>query len=293
MTSTDVPRSAAIDPFAVDPTEAAHLHDPAELLADGDGAGRRLAMFVAPALGLALLFGGWELYVRAFDVRPLTLPRPSDVVAHIVDNPGFYADNAWVTVVEAFWGFVAAFVAGVVVATFMAHSRLAERATMPVIVLVQSTPVAALAPVFLIWFGFTMTPKVLIAALFAFIPFVANALTGFRAIDAHSYELLRSVDASRWEIFWKLRFPQALPYLFSAARICVGLALVGAVIGELYGGSFSGLGYQVRSAQARSFVEQMWGSIFVLALIGVVAVIAVTALERWLLRWHTSQSLTT
>ena len=254
--------------------------------------GRRLAMLVAPIVGLALLFGGWEVYVRVSGVRPLTLPRPSDVVIHITENPGFYFDNARVTVVEAVWGFVFAFVAGVVVAVFMAHSRFVERATMPVIVLLQSMPVAALAPVFLIWFGFTMTPKVLIAALFAFIPFVANALTGFRAIDAHSYELMRSVDASRWEIFWKLRFPSSLPYLFSAGRICVGLALVGAVIGEFYGGSTEGLGYQLRSAQSRLVVDQIWGSIFVLALIGVVTTLALAALERWLLRWHTSQSLT-
>ncbi|MEM8904870.1 MAG: ABC transporter permease subunit, partial [Actinomycetota bacterium] len=157
------------------------------------------------------------------------------------------------------------------VAVVMAHSRVMERATMPVIVLIQSTPVAA---------------------LFAFIPFVANAFTGFRAIDAHTYELLRSVDASRWEIFWRLRFPHSLPYLFSAARICVGLALVGAVIGELYGGSTSGLGYQVRSAQARSLVDQLWGSIFVLAFMGVVLTLLLAIVERRILRWHTSQSLT-
>jgi NitT/TauT family transport system permease protein len=119
---------------------------------------------------------------------------------------------------------------------------------------------------------------------------VTNALVGLRSIDIDSLEVLRSVDASRWEVFWRLRLPHALPALFAAARICVSLALVGAVIGELYGGSTSGLGYQVRSAQARSYVDQLWGSILCLALVGIVSTLLVVMAERRLLRWHPSQT---
>ena len=171
----------------------------------------------------------------------------------------------------------------------MAHSRFIERATMPVIVLIQSTPVAVLAPVFLLWFGFSPVPKILVAALFAFIPFVANALTGLRSVDRDTLELMRSVNASRREILWHLRLPHALPGLFAAARICVSLALVGAVIGELYGGSTRGLGYQARIAQSRSLVDQLWGSVLSLALIGIVLTLMVMAVERRALRWHISQ----
>ena len=251
------------------------------------------ARTVAPAVGLALLFGVWELYVRLAGVRPLILPPPSRVVAHVADNPGFYLRNGRVTVGEALTGLVAAFLTAMVVASAMAHSRFVERATLPVIVLVQSTPVAALAPVFLVWFGFGAAPKVLVAALFAFVPFVTNALVGLRSIDSDALEVLRSVDASRWEVFWRLRLPHALPALFAAARICVSLALVGAVIGELYGGSTSGLGYQVRSAQARSYVDQLWGSILCLALVGIVLTLLVVMAERRFLRWHSSQTTTT
>jgi NitT/TauT family transport system permease protein len=255
--------------------------------------GRSLARNLAPAVGLTLLFGLWELYVRAAGVSPLILPRPSRVVAHVADNPGFYLRNGRVTVSEALAGLLLAFATAMVVATAMAHSRFVERATLPVIVLVQSTPVAALAPVFLVWFGFGPAPKVAIAALFAFVPFVTNALIGLRSIDADSWEVLRSVDASRWEVFWRLRLPHALPALFAAARICVSLALVGAVIGELYGGSIEGLGYQVRTAQARSLVDQLWGSIFCLALVGIVSTLTVVMVERRVLRWHSSQTTTT
>lgn len=245
--------------------------------------------FLAPVAGLAVLFGGWELYVRLADVSAITLPPPSRILGHLGSEPGFYLRNGWVTVSEAMIGFFIALAVALVVATIMAHWRFAERATMPVIVLIQSTPVAVLAPVFLLWFGFSPAPKILVAALFAFVPFVANALTGLRSVDADTLEVLRSVDASRWEILWRLRLRYALPALFAAARICVGLALVGAVIGELYGGSTRGLGYQARIAQSRTLVDQLWGSVLSLALIGIILTLVVMSLERRLLHWHNSQ----
>lgn len=251
---------------------------------------RQLAMAVAPFAGLTVLYIGWELYVRIAGLRPLTLPKPSAVLVHIAENPEFYWRNGLVTGQEALWGLILAFVAAMVTATAMAHSRFMERATLPVIVLMQSTPVAVLVPVFLLWFGFSAWPKILTAALFAWIPFVANALTGLRAVDPETFELLRSVNASRWEIFWKLRIPHSLPYLFSAGRICIGLALVGAVVGEFFN-SREGLGNAARVAQSRLLVEQLWGSVFVLAFMGVVAVLVLGAVERRVLRWHSSQDI--
>ncbi len=249
---------------------------------------RRALLLAAPFAGLPAFFVGWELYVRIRDLRPLTLPRPSDVIRHVAENPGFYAQNGWVTVQEAFWGFVLAFLVALVVATAMAHSQFMERATLPVIVLVQSTPVAVLVPIFLLWFGFSPWPKILTAMLFAWVPFVANALIGLRSIDEDTHELLRSVNAGRWEVYWRLRFPHSLPYLFAAGRICVGLALVGAVIGEFFN-SRDGLGNAARVAQSRLLVEQLWGSVFVLAFIGVAFVLLLIAAEKRVLRWHASQ----
>lgn len=252
---------------------------------------RAALLTVAPILGLASVFFGWEAYVRIMDLRPLTLPRPSNIFLEVFDNPGFYWENGIVTLREAAAGFVLAFFAAVLVASVMAHSRFMERAGLPVIVLIQSTPIAVLVPVFLLWFGFSPWPKVLTAALFAWVPFVANALTGLRAIDPDTHELLRSTSASSWEIFWRLRVPHALPYLFSAARICIGLALVGAVIGEFFNSS-EGLGNAARVGQSQPALnEQLWGSVFVLAFVGVVAVLILAAIERRVLRWHPSQSL--
>ncbi len=252
---------------------------------------RRSAMTVAPIVGLVVVFGIWEFYVRVFNISPLTLPTPWSILVHLRHEPGFYWRHAQVTLLEAAWGYGLALAASLIVATFMAHSRFVERSSMPVIVLLQSTPVAVLAPVFLIWFGFGHWPKVLVAAVFCYIPFTINEFTGLRSVDPNAYELLRSVSASRTEIFWKLRFPQSLPYLFSAGRLCVGLALVGAVIGEMFGGSTEGLGNTARVGQVRLLIDQLWGSIFVLAFIGVIGNLLLAAVERRVLRWHSSQDL--
>ena len=280
-------------PFGGDPLgrSTPRWAEPGQERSQRESAASTIALrYVAPVLGLALVFGGWELYVRLTGVSPITLPPPSRIIRHLAAEPTFYLRNGWITLWEAMIGFFIALAVALVVAAAMAHWRFAERATMPVIVLIQSTPVAVLAPVFLLWFGFSPTPKVLVAALFAFVPFVANALTGFRSVDADTLEVMRSVDASSWEVLWRLRLRYATPSLFAAARICVGLALVGAVIGELYGGSTAGLGYQARTAQARSLVDQLWGSVLSLALVGIILTLLVMMLERRLLRWHISQA---
>lgn len=252
---------------------------------------RRAAMLVAPVIGLAVMFGLWEFYVRAADIRLLTLPPPSRILRHVAEEPAFYWEHSWITIKEAALGFGLGLGAALFVATFLAHSRFLERSTLPVIILVQSTPVAILAPVFLIWFGFNIWSKVLVAAVFCFVPFVMNAFTGLRSIDENAHELMRSVSASRLEIFWRLRLPHSLPYLFSSARLCLGLSLVGAVIGEMFAGSTGGLGNTARVGQTRLLIDQLWGSIFVLAFIGVAANLVLAAIESRVLRWHSSQNM--
>ncbi len=249
---------------------------------------RRLVLSLAPFTGIAGFFALWELYVRLFDIRPLTLPAPSRIIVHISENLGFYADNAAVTVAEAALGFLLAFLAAMIVATAMAHSSFVERASWPVLVLIQSTPIVVLVPVFIRWLGFGMAPKIAIAALFAFVPFVSNAVTGLRSVDADRLDLLHSVDASDREIFWRLRLPSALPALFAAGRICIALALIGAVIGEYYGSSTAGLGTVSQRAASRAFVDQQWGAIFVASFVGIAATLILLACERRVLRWHAS-----
>lgn len=241
-------------------------------------------------VGLALFFGLWELFVRVTDTPTFLLPAPSEIVADMADDPGFYVHNGWVTIKEAALGFAVALGAALVIGTFMAHSRAVEQAVRPVAVLIQVTPIIAYAPAIVIWLKGGTDSILLITALVCFTPFLFNAVTGLRSVDPASLDLLRSVDASRWEIFWKLRLPHSLPYLFSAAKIAVGLALIGAVLGEFFALVDSGLGVAIKKAQAYNESLQLWGSIYALALIGSLGVALVDVLERSVLRWHSSQT---
>jgi len=258
---------------------------PATGAATGRGARRLAASVLPPAVAFAVLVGGWEWFVRARDIKEIILPAPSDIAEELWRRPGRWWDDAVVTGWEALLGFAVAFVVAIALAIVISHSRLAERALMPVVTMIQVTPVIALSVPLVIWLGFGAAPKVVMAALITFVPLVVNAVTGFRSVDPATLEVLRSVHASRVEIFWKLRVPHALPYLFSAARICVGLALIGALVAE-WSGSSEGLGYRMIRAQNQLAITQVWAAVAVLMAMGVVVTALLTLVERRALRWH-------
>lgn len=253
--------------------------------------GRSVALALAPVIGVLGFLGLWQLYVELGDVKPFVLPSPWRVIDQIAGDPGFYARNARSTLWEAFLGFVIGAVAGVAIGSVMAHSRFIERAVLPIVVLIQVTPIVAYAAAIVIWRGYGLQPIVIMTALICVVPFLINAVSGVRSVDPNLLELARSVDAGPWEIYRRLRLPSALPALFSAARIAVGLALIGAVLGEMYSGVTSGLGFQISYAQGRglTFRDQMWGCIFTTAVLGAVATLLITILERFALHWHSSQ----
>ena len=260
------------------------------LILDGPRRGRLLRTILAPVVGVVIFLGLWQLVVWVFDIPEYLLPAPSQIFRNIFSDLGFYISNARTTLWEASLGFLIALLLALAAATVLAHNRFVEQASLPLVVLIQVTPIIAYAPAIVIWLGFGLKPILVITALVCFVPFLVNAVTGFRSVDPATHELMRSVSASRREVFFRLRVPHALPYLFSAARIAVGLSLIGAVLGEFFAGVTSGLGYAVKVAQARSLTLQLWGSIYVLGFLGAVAVVFVSALERLVLRWHSSQT---
>jgi NitT/TauT family transport system permease protein len=251
------------------------------------GRGRRaLGALLPPAIAFAVLFGGWEAYVRLGDVSPLVLPAPTAILREIWDAPGFWWDQARVTGWEALLGLLAATIVGAILATLMAEFRTMDRALSPVVTMVQVTPVIALATPLVIWLGFGLAPKVVMAALITFVPMVVNLTTGLRAVDPASDEVLRSVGASRRDRFVVLRIPHALPYLFSALRVCVGLALIGALVAEWFG-STEGLGRTMTQARNALAITELWAAVVVLMLMGVVGTAVVRLVERYALRWYT------
>ncbi len=248
-----------------------------------------ILLFLAPAIGVLGFLGLWQALVAVFDVKEFILPTPWKILDHLASDPGFYFERAKITLWEAFLGFVLGAVVGIVVATAMAQSRFVERAVLPLVVLAQVTPLIAYAPAVVNWLDFGLRPVLFVTVLVCSVPFLINAVSGLRSVDPSLVELARSVDASGWQIYYRLRLPSSLPFLFSAARIAVGLALIGSVLTEYFAGTRRGLGYAVNIAQNRNLPMQLWGSVFVLAFLGSLAVLLITTIERFVLHWHASQ----
>lgn len=233
----------------------------------------------------------WEIWVRVAGVPEYILPAPSLILERLVQDIGFFSKHGGITLGEALGGFLLGALGAIFAATIMAHSRFLERSIFPLAVVVKVTPVVAIAPLFVIWFGFGSFPKILIASLITFFPVLVNALTGLRAVRPEPLEFFRSVAASRREIYWKLRLPGALPYLFAAFRISVPLSVIGAVVGEWFSGD-RGLGSVIIVAHNNLDMPTLFSAIVTLAMIGVGLTILTWYLEKRILFWHESNIIT-
>ena len=244
--------------------------------------------YLLPAtVTLGLLMVGWELWVRLAEVPVYIVPAPLTVLRRLFGDIGFFAGHGTTTLLEAAAGFLLGSMVAVVAATLMAHSRLLERTLLPLAVVVKVPPIVAIAPLFVIWFGFGSAPKVLIAAIITFFPVMVNANVGLRAVDPGTLDVFRSFHASRVETFLKLRMPNSLPYLFAAFRIVVPLSVIGAVVGEWFTGD-QGLGSVIIVAHNNLDTPTLFAAIFSLAIIGITLTMATFYVEKRMLFWHDS-----
>ena len=244
---------------------------------------------VAPIVGLALFFGAWEAFVRAFDIRPFVLESPSRIVRYLARFPDDYFRAAMITMKHATFGFAVAVVVALLIGAAMAASRFVEQATQPVLTLIAVTPFAAYIASVKIGLGlFSDRPVVFIVALVTLPPFAFAAADGMRGADPSSRELLASVDASRWEVLWHLRLPSALPSLFTAAKYNTGLALIVAYLAE---SSTGGLGEIGSRAIAGNQGDRLWAAILAMAMLGTISLVLLNVLQRAVMGWHASQRL--
>src|SRR6476620_7868576 len=225
----------------------------------------RLVRFVLPVLGLALLILVWHACVVAFNVAPVILPRPG-------------------LVLESLYGFVLAFVLGVPLAVAIAGSRTLNLMFYPLLIATQSLPKVALAPLILIWLGTGMESKLAIAWLVAFFPIVVDTATGLRNTPAEFLDLATAVRANRFQTFWKIQFPAALPFVISGSKVAITLAVIGAVIGEFIG-SNEGLGNLLLVANSQVNIPLAFACLIGLAAIGIGLYGAVAAVELALEPW--------
>jgi NitT/TauT family transport system permease protein len=244
---------------------------------------------IAPVIGIVVFLGLWELIVRATDVRPFILRAPSRIVSYLLDNAGDYARAAWVTGIHALGGLLIALVVALVVGSLMAASSFLEHATQPVLILLQVTPFVAYIASVVLWLGSGTPPVLFITGLVCMPAFAFATVDGMRGADPAARELLASVDASQWEVLWRLRLPSSLPSLFTAARYNVGLALIAAYLVE--GGNFAneGLGNIGRRAAALNEGDALWAAVFAMALLGTLFLLLISVIQRMALHWHVSQ----
>lgn len=265
-------------------SEAGHsLHR--QFIANASRYGRRAAL---PLIALSAVGAAWEGAVRASGVAEYLVPTPSAVGARLFGDLAYFLFHGLITLVEALGGFALGSLVAVVAAGVMAHSRVFERTVYPIALLIKVTPIVAVAPLFVIWFGFGSFPKVMIAALITFFPVMVNTFIGLRSVSPTTLDFFRLLNANEGQILMKLRVMSALPYVFAAFRIAVPLSVIGAVVGEWFTGD-RGLGSVIIVAHHNIDMPTLFSAIAVLACIGL-GLTGITALiERRVLFWHDSQ----
>lgn len=244
----------------------------------------RPGRWLPPLVAFAALVGVWQVLA---DHDRYLLPRPGTTAAQLLGHPGLYLHDARATLVEALVGLAIGFASACLLSLVMSEVEVVERAVLPLAVVLNVTPVVALAPALVVAFGFGAAPKIIVTAVIVFFPALINALIGLRSADPAVLDVLRSLDAARREVLWHVRLPAALPYLFAAARVCLPLSVVGAVVAELVApGSSAGLGTLISQSAANSQLPQVYAAILCLAALGVALTGLVVVAERRALAWQ-------
>ncbi len=248
-------------------------------------AGRR-----APWLPLGLIVCvvlAWHFAVKLFRIPPYLLPAPVDVATQIAHDYKSFLSNGWATLRVILAGFACSVVFGTAIALFVVLNRFAERTLMPIIIGTQTVPMIAVAPLFVVWFGFGMMPKVIVTFLISFFPVVISTVAGLRSVELDMIDLVRSMGGGDLRVLAKVMIPAALPQMFSGFKIAITSAVIGAIVAEFVG-SDTGLGYMLVTSTATMDGPRVWSALLILIALGV-ALFALTAqAERLAIPWHVS-----
>ena len=246
---------------------------------------QRISNTVAPIGTLVALILVWEFGATLLETPTYLLPRPTDIWTAFFANWEVLIEHAQVTTFEVIVGYLLSVVGGVALGLAIFLSPALGRSIYPLLVSTQAIPKTAIAPLFVVWFGFGLLPKVLIAFLIAFFPILISTVVGLMSIDAGKLRLAKSIGLGRWGTFVKIRLPQAAPSIFGGLKVGITLCVVGAVVGEFVGAS-SGLGYLLLVASGNLNSPLLFAALFLLTVIGVGGFLLVSLAERLLIPWH-------
>jgi NitT/TauT family transport system permease protein len=249
------------------------------------------ATFLSLVASVALAFLLWEALVAWYEIPAYVLPSPKAVMAALLD--GLAKDPAsrasfWYhladTLTATLVGFGIGGVLGIVMAAAMAEFRIVERLLFPYVAAVQSLPKVAIAPLYVIWFGYQIQSKIAMAVTLALFPVLLNALQGFLSVERDRLELMRSLDANRWQVFWLVKLPTSLPLIFAGLNLGIVYALLGALVAEFIGAQ-RGMGVMVLQLQSVNDTAGVFAVLIVLAVVGYVLIAAVRAIQRRVVFW--------
>ncbi|MBN3849605.1 ABC transporter permease [Paraburkholderia sp. Ac-20342] len=241
-----------------------------------------------PVLAVAAFFAIWQALVRLFHIPSYLLPAPSEIFSVIYDNAGMLAHQGQATLLVIFASFVVSVIVGVSLSLLISFSPLARRTVYPLIVFSQTIPKIAVAPLFVIWFGFGFLPKLLIAVLISFFAVVIQSTVGFTSLHPQPLRVAQSMGATRMDLFFKVRLPHALPNIFAGLKMAMASSAIGAIVGEFIA-SQEGLGYLVLVANGQMNTKLAFAGMLILSAMGIVLYFVVELAERFTTGYRSTQ----
>jgi NitT/TauT family transport system permease protein len=249
------------------------------------GDARRGVSGVLPAVGLAVaVLVVWELAVRLFKIPTFVIPAPSAIATALVESRAALMAASKATAIEVLFGFVLAAVAGIAVALVIVRFERFGKALYPLVVLFQNVPKVALAPIFILWFGYDLAPKVVLIVVIAFFPVAIDMLAGLQSVEPSFVALMQSVGAGRTEILRRVRIPHSLPHLMAGLKVAITFSVIGAIVGEFAGAS-AGLGYVIQFASTQLDTPLVFAALVVVSVLGLLFYYLVELAERLLVPW--------
>ncbi len=249
--------------------------------ASGKASFRRLIVVLAPALMIGLCVTGWQWVATT---QASVLPTVGAVAGDFAARPAFYLGHLQYSLTNALTGFALGMAVAWVLALIVVHVPVLRSAVMPIATAVHATPIIAVAPALVVAFGFGRTPHLIVVALMVFFPMLINSIAGLQAAGSDIVEVFQSMAATTWDTFVHLRLPTSLPYVFAAAKTCVTLAMIGAVVSEFHGGN-RGLGACIIQAMTYLDLAQMWVAIAISAFVSLTLLGLVSLVEKAVVRW--------
>lgn len=284
MKQVSSPATNARRPMNVTPPAARTL--PARVLAHVRGRPE----WVCVPLTLVLAIGGWEWYVKAYQVSILILPPPSQIVSALYSGlaSGVYVKALLVTLQAILLGFLLSASVALVLGTLISQVRLVEATVYPYVVALQTLPKIAIAPLILVWVGLGIESKIIIAALVSFFPMLVNTIVGLKSASEDKLELMHALTASRTKTFFLVKLPEALPFIFAGLQIGIVLAVLGAIVGEFVGAK-AGLGYLIIQMNYTMDVAGMFAVLVILGVMGVALNVLIAMLRKRVIFWQRTE----